>query len=98
MIYNKAMFLNRLKVERFLKSNNMKGQFFGITFTKKNGELRTLNGRLGIKSNGNGKKTVGKISDPYVTVYSNNDQGYRAVNLGTVKYITAFGNLYIVKG
>jgi hypothetical protein len=86
----------KVKVENFLR-RNLKGRYFGITFRKQNGELRTLNARLGIRPSGNGRKTIGKDSDPYLVVYSNNDQGYRAVNLNTVYEITMGGRRVYVR-
>lgn len=86
----------RVKVESFLR-RNLKGRYFGITFRKQNGEIRTLNARLGIKPSGNGRKTVGKVTDPYLVVWSNNDQGYRAVNLNTIYEFTMDGNRYSVR-
>jgi hypothetical protein len=85
----------KVKVESFLR-RNLKGRYFGITFRKQNGELRTLNARLGITPSGNGRKTIGKDSDPYMVVWSNNDQGYRAVNLNTVLSFTMGGSFYAV--
>jgi hypothetical protein len=46
---------------------------------------------------GNGRKTVGKVTDPYLVVFSNNDQGYRAVNLNTVYNFTMDGKKYNVR-
>lgn len=94
--YRNIRTLARVKVENFLKTYN-KGQYFGISFVKKNGEFRVLNARLGIKSGGNGRKTVGTADQPYLVVWSNNDQGYRAVNLETVSTITMGGDLYYVR-
>jgi hypothetical protein len=87
-------YVPRVKLEGFLRRNSQ-GRYFGILFRKLNGELRTLNARLGIRPSGNGRKTIGKDSDPYLVVYSNNDQGYRAVNLNTVLRVTMNGNSYL---
>ena len=84
-----------VKVESFLL-RSLKGRYFGIGFYKNDGSYRVLNARLGIKSNGNGRKTIGRPSDPYLVVYSNNDQGYRAVNLNRVKWFTMDGERYFV--
>lgn len=83
----------RVKLESFLRNNN-KGRYFGVTFRKKDGTYRTLNARLGIRPSGNGRKTIGKDTDPYLVVYSNNDKGFRAVNLETVVNFTMDGKRY----
>lgn len=44
-----------------------KGQFFSVTFTKKNGEERTIVGQVGYKQGYDGENTVGHI-EKYVTV------------------------------
>ncbi len=84
-----------VKVESFLR-RSLKGRYFGIGFYKNDGSYRVLNARLGIKSNGSGRKTIGRPSDPYLVVYSNNDQGYRAVNLKRVAWFTMNGERYRV--
>jgi hypothetical protein len=86
----------RVKLEGFLRRNS-KGRYFGIMFRKNDGSLRTLNARLGIRPSGNGRKTIGKDTDPYLVVYSNNDQGYRAVNLNTVYTFTMGGKFFYVR-
>jgi hypothetical protein len=56
-----------------------------------------MNARLGIKPVKNGRKTVGTVDQPYLVVFSTNDQGYRAVNLDTLLTITMGGTLYYVR-
>ena len=61
------------------------GKFFTIKFVKKNGELRELNGRLGVKKHLKG----GKLGyDPstfnYIIVFDVVAKGYRTVNVDTV--------------
>lgn len=67
---------------RNLMSN---GKFFTVTFTKKNGELRTINGRCGVHKY---VKGVGLGYDPakkdYVIVREVNQGQYRTINLRTV--------------
>jgi hypothetical protein len=86
----------KAKVFNWLKTQN-KGRYFGITFRKKNGEVRTLNARLGIKSAAGGYQKVGRLDDPYLVVWSNNDRGYRAVNLNTVYFFTMDGKVFYTK-
>jgi hypothetical protein len=58
-------------------------RFFTITFYKKDGELRTINGRLGVK-----KHLKGGVStldaNKFLTVYSIADKGYRAINKAAI--------------
>ncbi len=88
--------VNRYKVETMLRG--LKGRFFGVTFIKKNGQSRTMNARLGVtKFVSGGRKTVGLNYQPYLTVWSRNDAGYRSVNLATIRMITADGQVYFVR-
>jgi hypothetical protein len=61
------------------------GKFFTIKFIKKNGELRELNGRLGVKKHLKG----GELGyDPatfnYIIVFDVVAKGYRTINVDTV--------------
>lgn len=94
--YPRIKYVSRVKVEGLLRRES-KGQFFGVKFFKKDGSLRVMNARLGIKSSGNGRKTVGTADQPYLVVWSTNDQGFRAVNLNTLVTITMGGVLYYVR-
>ena len=53
-----------------------------ITFTKKDGTERTINGRLNVtKHLAGGKRT---LDDSFIIIYSMADKGYRAVNKDTI--------------
>jgi len=94
--YESIKYVSRFKVEGLLRQQS-RGQFFGVRFIKKDGSLRVMNARLGIKPVGNGRKTVGTADQPYLVVFSTNDQGFRAVNLATLLTITMGGTLYYVR-
>jgi len=94
--YPSIKYVSKVKVEGLLRQQS-KGQFFGLRFIKKDGSLRVMNARLGIKPVRNGRKTVGTVDQPYLVVFSTNDQGYRAVNLETLLTITMGGTLYYVR-
>tara|TARA_R110001606_G_scaffold387079_1_gene551479 strand:+ start:45 stop:353 length:309 start_codon:yes stop_codon:yes gene_type:complete len=69
------------------------GKFFTIKFVKKNGELRELNGRLGVKKHLKG----GSLGyDPktfnYIIVFDVVNEGYRTVNVDTVIELTCNKN------
>ena len=63
------------------------GRFVTVTFEKKNGELRTLTGRLGVtKHLKGGASTLNP--DAYITIYDVVNKGYRAVNRETIRSVT----------
>jgi len=69
---------------------NSEGRFVTVEFIKKDGTLRKLTGRLGVK-----KHLKGGVStlDPeqYITIYDVQNKGYRAVNRATIKALTIEG-------
>ena len=71
------------------------GKFVRVTFTKKDGSQRVLNGRLGVK-----KHLKGGVStlDPekFVTIYDIQNKGYRAVNRETIQEVAIEGVIYVV--
>ena len=68
-------------------------RFFSITFVKKDGSLRKLNGRLGVKRYlHGGRSTVNP--DKYLTVFDVQKQEYRSINRDTVVEIHMRGKRY----
>ena len=69
---------------------NSEGRFVTVEFIKKDGTLRKLTGRLGVK-----KHLKGGVStlDPaqYITIYDVQNKGYRAINRDTIKALTIEG-------
>lgn len=64
-----------------------KGKIFSATFVKKNGEVRDINCRLGVKSHikGTGGPSFAESSDnPYQLVFDLQKNGYRVINLETI--------------
>lgn len=75
------------------------GRFVGVEFTKKDGTVRQLNGRLGVvKHLKGGTNTVEGETTPYLVVYDVKTPGYRAVNLATVGSVRALNTRYTVIG
>jgi hypothetical protein len=78
--------------------NNSKGKIMTIVFRKKDGELRTINTRTGVKQNITGK---GLKYDPdtygYIIVWDMQKKNYRTVNLDTVTTLKAMGKTYAIK-
>lgn len=69
------------------------GKFFTIKFIKKNGDLRELNGRLGVKKHLKGgelKYNPSKLN--YIIVYDVVNKGYRTVNVDTVTELNSSSN------
>mgnify|MGYP000002630702 FL=1 len=80
------------KREQIIKAIST-GKFFTIKFIKKNGMLRELNGRLGVKKHLKG----GSLGyDPktfnYIIVFDVVNEGYRTVNVDTVTELTCDKN------
>jgi len=67
---------------------------FGVVFTKKNGELRNMNCRLGVKSKLRGGQSTTAHKPNLVTVYDMNKRDYRCINLDTVKSLNIAGKHY----
>jgi WYL_2, Sm-like SH3 beta-barrel fold len=69
------------------------GKFVGITFVKKDGTIRNLNGRFGVKKyvkhESNTLPTAAQQN--YFTVYDVKARGYRAVNRETILSVRAMG-------
>ena len=68
--------LNRLIIAQ------SKGQFIGVTFIKKNGSTRSLNGRLGVHIDN--KHTGANRQPKYLNIYDVKAKGWRKVNLDAV--------------
>ena len=68
--------------------NNSKGKFFTVTFKKKNGDLRMINGNF---------KKGNFTPLGYLSVYSAADKGYRQVNPKTITSLSVGGTEYKVK-
>ena len=82
-----------MQIKELLESS--KGKFFTVTFTKKDGSTRVLNGRLGVtKHLKGGKKTV--TQENYLTVFDTQKKAYRTVNVDTVQSVKVNGNEYRV--
>ena len=70
-------------LENFIEQT--KGRFFTVTFIKKDGTQRTLNGRVGVTKHLKGG--VSRAGDQYITVFDVKNGGYRSVNKDTIKEI-----------
>ncbi len=87
--------LNRWKVGSIIKNTN--GKIFSAKFVKKNGDIRDITCRLETET---GKKGTGvspeKLDNPYICVYDMQKEGYRLINLQTIRSIKAEREEYLV--
>ncbi len=72
-----------MKLEAEIRKTN--GKFFTVEFIKKDGTLRKLTGRLGVKKYLTGGVSTVAHKPEYITVYDVQNKGYRNVNLDTIK-------------
>lgn len=74
------------------------GKFFTVEFIKKDGSIRKLTGRLGVKK---GVKGVGMAYDPLskglLPVYEMANDGFRMINLETILSLTIDGITYNIQ-
>lgn len=82
--------------ESFVR-NLVEDKFFSIEFVKKDGSLRKLTGRLGVKKHLRGGEDSTAHIDKYLNVFENNsDTKFRKVNLETTRKIVVGKVEYIV--
>jgi hypothetical protein len=74
------------------------GTFIGITFTKKDGSTRNLNGRLLVSKGVKGTGHKISLDKPSIRIYDVKTDGFRTVNLSTTKSLRMFGMEYQVTG
>ena len=86
--------ISRVKIKDFLMSN--RGRFVSVTFVKKDGVIRVLNGRIARGDN----KVTADPARPFICMLDINlgDKGeYRNVNLDTISVIKANRKVYEVR-
>ncbi len=90
-----------MEVQEFRKLVGDK--FFTVTFIKKNGEERVMNGRLGVHKHTKGgtlkynpaKRNMVVVFDRNaVGAHGPNDTGYRMLNLNALKKLSIGGKVY----
>ena len=79
------------------------GQFISVEFVKKNGDVRKLNGRMGVHSSKYAPLTgQGLAYDPdnygLIGIFDAQNKGYRMVNINTLLGIKINGKEYQVEG
>ena len=88
--------IDRNTAKKYIYETN--GKFFSAVFTKKNGDIRLMTCRLGVKK---GVKGVGLRFKPQdkglMTVFDIHKDGHRFLNLMTLKSLKIRGNEYQVE-
>lgn len=74
-------------VRKVLSEVSKNGKIFGVTFIKKDGTKRNMSCRLGVTKHLRGGSSTTTHIKEYMTVYSQNDKGYRKVNISTITKI-----------
>ena len=92
------MNFNINKTQAQLLMSASKGTIFTVTYLKKDGSTRVLNGRSGVTKdvNGNGLK-YDPAKKGLVPIYDLKAKGHRMVNLNTVKSLKIRGHEYNIE-
>ena len=93
------MNISKAKATDLIKGS--KGKFISVTFVKKDGEVRKLNGRMGVHNSKNAPlKGVGLAYDPndygLVGIFDAQKKAYRMVNINTLSELIVDGQTYDV--
>lgn len=75
-----------------------KNSIFTVTFVKKDGSLRKMNCRKGVKKylKGSGKPSTTHHIPKYITVFDMVKKGYRTINVTTIQALNIAGQSYEV--
>ena len=68
----------------------VRDRFFTVEFTKADGSIRKINGRLGVDKHKKGGRDC-NTNKQMMTVWDNYAEGYRNGNLSTINYIVVDG-------
>jgi len=90
--------IQRHHVEPLVRTLTKNGQVFGVKFIKKDGTLRRMACRLGVKKGvtGAGKRWDRADYPNLLTVWDMNKKDFRNVNLDTVKEVKAKKQIFYV--
>tara|TARA_Y100000310_G_scaffold139381_1_gene138673 strand:+ start:716 stop:994 length:279 start_codon:yes stop_codon:yes gene_type:complete len=87
--------IKRRDILNLLKEN--KNEVFSVVFLKKNGELRPMNCRFGVKKHlKGGKLAFNPLERSMLVVFDMQKKGYRMINLETLMTINMKGVEYYV--
>ncbi len=88
------MELSRFKTDELIRET--KGKIFSCTFTKKDGSIRNMIARIGVRKNLKGGKNGENKTNSLVTVFDMANGGYRMINLETLITLKVRGIHYQV--
>lgn len=89
--------ITQKQLEETIRGSN--GKIFRVTFTKKDGTVRTMVCRLGVTSHlRGGCQPYNPGNYGLVTVFDMQQLGYRNINLDTTSEIKINGKVYKVQG
>jgi|TARA_Y100000034_G_scaffold95427_1_gene115944 hypothetical protein len=94
------MKISKKEARKIIKGSG--GQFLSVKFTKKNGEVRNLNGRVGVhKSKYAPLKNVGLGYNPkdygLVGIFDVQRKAYRMININTLSQLKIGGEIYQIR-
>jgi hypothetical protein len=94
------MEISKEEAKKLIKGSG--GQFVSVEFIKKNGDVRKLNGRMGVHSSKYAPlKNVGLAYDPdeygLIGIFDAQNKGYRMVNINTLLGMKIDGKEYQIK-
>lgn len=87
--------VTREKIAASIKATN--GAIFGVEFIKKDGSLRKMTCRTGVKSHLRGGQSTTSHKPHLVTVFDTRVGEYRSINLDTIKSMTMFGQRFDIR-
>ena len=67
------------------------GRFFSVTFRKKDGSLRKMTARLGVKRDIQGNPRYNPADYNLLVVWSVNDEAYRSIHIPSILEVKAAG-------
>lgn len=96
MVKKAELFISRFRLETLLNSTG--GRFFTVMFIKKNNQPRIMNARKGVHRGLVGTGKPNGLHTSAMKVFDVKANGYRQINLDTVKWIKTGGVRYTVVG
>lgn len=89
---------NEFNTTQFRKFVGNEGKLFSVTFKKKDGTLRTMTARLGVRKylTGGGSKFDAEPKG-MVRVFSMGDMGYRTVTTEKIIKLKAYGRVLVLQ-
>ena len=84
--------VTRTELVELIKKSS--GKILNVSFVKKDGSLRNLNGRTGVTTHLRGGKSC-VDQDQYLSIYDLKAQGYRSVNKDTIEEVKFGGGVFV---